>query len=698
MEHLADRILNERDLWSAMRDMLQRGAQLPSGRRMAGLRDILERLRDQRQRQLDRYNLSSIMDDIREQLDDVIRTERDSIQQRLAERTDQASSPPGPNPSEPGVKQTAGTQPTSGHPDGQAPDPDLQRLLREMAQKHLDQLGALPPDVGGRIQELREYDFMDPEARQRFEQLLDSLKQQVLQQYFEQMKQALGGVTAEQMSQMRDMLSDLNDQLQAHRRGDDSGFQDFMDKWGQMFPEGLQNAEQLAQHLQQRMDAMRSLMESMTPEMRQELQGMVDSLFQDGGLMEEISELLWNLQNMFPGQQGERFPFRGDEPTTLQDAMRLMQDMHGLDSLERELMDAVRRNDTSDLDADEIGRLVGEEAREMARELQNFARMLEEAGFITHRGKEWILTPRAMRKIGEHALDEIFGRIEGGLTGDHSLTRFGWGAERLDETKVYTYGDPFAIDAQATIRNALRHQLGAARSTSNGAVAFPRPIHLNVDDFEIYQSVSINQCSTVIALDMSTSMHRAGLFQSARKVALALDTLIRTKFPRDMLKVVAFSGFVLPLESHMLLDDYWIDPHGTDIAEALRQSRGILSRQKSGTRQIILITDGAPRGPAARWRWWGDDWAAAQVDRPDQGFYRRGWNMRDEMEEVLQEVARCTKAGIVVNTFMMEDEPTLTTFVKTMTRINSGRVFFADPNHLGEYLIVDYVKNRRRGI
>jgi uncharacterized protein with von Willebrand factor type A (vWA) domain len=304
-----------------------------------------------------------------------------------------------------------------------------------------------------------------------------------------------------------------------------------------------------------------------------------------------------------------------------------------------------------------------------------------------------------MRKIGESALEEIFGRIDRGLAGDHSMSRFGWGNERLDETKVYTFGDPFSIDAQGTIMNALRHQDASLTDVDGvGSTAtFGMPLRLKMDDFEIYQSVSINQCSTVIALDMSTSMHRAGLFSSARKVALALDSLIRSKFPRDMLQVVAFSSFVLPLESHMLLDDYWIDPHGTDIAEALRQSRTILSKRKGGTKQIILITDGAPRGAASRWRWWGgDDAAAARAGQGFGGGYGRGWNMRDEMEEVLREVSRCTKDGIVVNTFMLEDEPALTTFVKTMSKINSGRVFFADPNRLGEYLIVDYVKNRRR--
>lgn len=703
MEHLADSILNERDLWSAMRDMMQRGAEFRSGRRMAGLRDLLDRMRQRRQEQLGRYNLGSAMDDIKEQLEQVLNTEREGINHRLQ------GSPPGPadeldspEMGHEGIPETeeggASPDPTAGSgrrpqgsgtgeggqqgpsqpgaPGASQPDPSLQRMLENMAQKHLDQLAALPPDVGGRIQQLRDYDFMTPEARQQFEDLLNQLKEQVLQNYFQGMKQALGAATPEQMSQLKEMLKDLNELLEQHRQGDDSGFQNFMDQWGNYFPDGLENADQLAQHLQQQMAQMRSLMESMTPEMRQELQGMVDSLFQDGGLLEEISELMGNLGRMFP-QPGEQFPFAGDEPVTLREAMRLMGDMQGLDQLEAELMDAARKNDASRLDPDEIGRLVGEEAEQMARELRDFTRMLEEAGFIQRKGKDWILTPRAMRKIGDRALEEIFGRIDGGVAGDHTLTKWGWGVERLDETKNFSFGDPFAIDAQGTIMNALRRE-GAGT-----------PVHLKMDDFEVYRSASVNQCSTVIALDMSTSMHRQGLFQGARKVALALDTLIRTKFPRDFLKIVAFSYFVLPLEPWQLLDDSWIDPRGTDITGALQQARAILSKRKSGTKQIILITDGAPRGSPTRWRYQGD--------YQDSGWGRRdgSWNMRELMDEVLVEVSQCTRAGITVNTFMLETEPVLTTFIKAMTKLNKGRVFFADPNQLGEYVIEDYVKNRR---
>jgi uncharacterized protein with von Willebrand factor type A (vWA) domain len=650
MEHIADRMLDKGDLLSALRDMLRQGAQLPSGRQMPGLRDLLERLRQQRENQLQRYNMNSIIEDIKEQLEQVVQAERAGIERRLEENQK--------------LGQGTGEPPGEG---GDDTNEQLRKMLESMARKHLDQLDDLPPDVGGQIKSLRDYDFMDPEARQKFEELLQQLQQQVMNSYFEGIKQALGAMTPEAMSQIREMVQDLNDLLQQHRMGDDSGFEDFMKKWGQFFPDGIENVEQLAEHLHQQMGQMQALLDSMSPEMRRELEQMMDNLFQDPGLQRDLAELMMQLDRMFPGAPRDGFEFGGDESITLQEAMRLMGDMEGLGELERELIEAVRTNDASRLDSDEIGRLIGDEARRMADELKEFVRMLEEAGFIQRRGQEWTLTPRAMRKIGERALEDIFGRIDRGLSGDHTLTRYGWGVEHLDETKTYQFGDSFTIDSFRTVMNALRREGGGT------------PVHLSPDDFEVYQTSSINQCSTVIMLDMSYSMLYGGRFQAGRKVALALDSLIRTKFPRDELKVVAFSYFVLPLEPHMLLDTYWIDPRGTDFPEAIRTARNILAKRKGGTKQIIMITDGEPHANSVGY-----------------GSYGTVWSMRQAMEDTLREVSACTREDITVNTFMLDAEPTMTEFIKAMTKLNRGRIFFADPRKLGEYLIVDYVKNRRR--
>lgn len=685
MDHLADKILDGRDLRSIMRDLMQRGARMPSGRQMPGLRDLLDKLRERRQQQLQRYNMDSVMDDIKEKLEQIIKTERQGIERRLDEARGKQDAESGQDgTSKPHAGQQGGQNrqqsgqlgDQTGQPGGEAgqqgPAADdteqrLRDMLERMAQRHLEQLDQLPPQASGRIQQLRDYDFMDQEAREQFEELLQSLQKQVAEQMFQGLKQGLGAMTPEQMQAMQQMVKDLNQPMRDHQRGDDSGFQDFMDKWGDFFPEGIENPDQLAEHLQQQMAQMQSLLNSMSPEMRQELNDLMAELFQNGEFQDDLAELMYNLDQVYPVDHGQQFPFQGDDPVTLQEALRTMGDMNGLDELEQELLEAVRTGDATNLNSDEIAKLVGEEARRIAEELQEFARMLEDAGLIRRHGSQWELTPRALRRIGERALEQIFGRVDRGLAGDHNLTRHGWGVERLEETKQYQFGDAFAIDVNGTVRNALRRDGGGT------------PVRLAIDDFEVYRSASVDQCATVIMLDMSYSMLRGGRFLAGRNVAMALDSLIKTKFPRDVLELAAFSYFVLPLKSDMILDTSWIDPGGTDFPVAIRAARAMLSKHKEGTKQIVLITDGEPHANA-----YGYDW----------GRYDGGWSMREAMEETLREVKACTKSGIVVNTFMLDTEPVMTTFIKALAKLNKGRIFFADPTQLGDYLIVDYMKNR----
>jgi uncharacterized protein with von Willebrand factor type A (vWA) domain len=297
--------------------------------------------------------------------------------------------------------------------------------------------------------------------------------------------------------------------------------------------------------------------------------------------------------------------------------------------------------------------------------------MLEEAGLIRRKGNEWELTPKAVRKIGQKALQDIFGKIKDSNFGDHTLYQGGLGVERLDETKPYQFGDPFLIDTQRSVLNALRRQ-GAGT-----------PVKLTRDDFEVYQTESLTQCSTVIMLDMSYSMMMAGRFQAGRRVALALDSLIRSKFPKDNLYVVAFSYFVLTLRPEMLLDSYWVEyGGGTNFQEALRQSRLLLSRHKAGTKQIVMITDGQPTTFSS----WTDD----------EGLGSWGRRSGRALQETLREVVRCTKDNITINMFMMERDRHLGDFVGLMAKINRGRAFYANTSRLGEYVLLDYVNNKRR--
>jgi uncharacterized protein with von Willebrand factor type A (vWA) domain len=642
LEHIADELLNgERGLEGALRRLLQHGAEFPSGRRAMGLRELLERMRGARRQRQSQYNLAASLDDIRRKLDEVVDTERKGIERRQT------------------------TQDAPG-----ASDPMFRELLDRLARERLAQLDQLPNDLGGRLQTLRDYDFLNPQARQQFQDLLDSLQQQLLETTFQGLRQGIQSLTPEALNQIRQMTRELNELLQRRLDGEQPDISEFMRRWGHFFPEGIHNVDQLAEHLRDQMAQLQGLLNAMSPEMRRELEGLLDSVFRDQALQQELRCLAEAMHEMFPGFGEPGDEFSGDEPVSLRDALKLMGEMDQISQAEKDLLDAVQSNDASRVDADRIGRLLGDEARMMTEQLQQLARMLREAGLIERGQRGWQLTPQATRRIGDNALREIFGRLrDSGLLGRHTLEHRGTGVDRLDETRRYAFGDAMSLDVNRTLMNAV---LREGRGT---------PVRLRPDDFEVYQAEQLTTCSTLIMLDMSMSM-MGRRFQAGRKVALALDSLIRSQYPRDTLQVVAFSYFVLPLDPGMLLDTAWIENGGgTNFQEALRQARLLLAPHKHGTRQIIMITDGEPTTYYGRWRW-HDEADDGELDADLGG-----------VGETLREVARCTREGITINVFMMDrhQSPAESAFVRSMLRLNKGRAFFASSDQLGEYILLDYL-------
>ena len=679
IDHLSEQILQGDDLRGALRRMMQRGFQDARGQRGLGMQDLLDKLRQARERNLERYNLASMFDDIQERLDAIIDKEREGINQRL--RDIEPPDRPSGSPSSPDTGERGGAQ-GEGDASGQSgTPPELADMLRQMAGRRLSQLDALPPGAGGRIKELREYDFMDPEARRQFEELMEELQQQLLQQYFQGLQQSLQQMTQEDLSQISQMVRDLNELVKQKLRGDDPDITDFMNKWGHMFPQGIETFDQLMDYMSRQMAQMQSLMNSMPAEMRRQLEDMMEGLLNDNRLSWDLFELATNLERMNPsGFRDNDFRLFGDEPVTLQQALELMGDLNNIEDLESQLRQALRTNDATKIDADRIGDVLGDEARRFAHELQRLTKELEEAGFIRRKGQGWELTPQAIRKIGDKALTDIFNRIRGGDFGDHNRDKSGVGVEITDETKQWEYGDPLHLNTLKTVSNAV---LREGKGT---------PVRIKPDDFEIDRTIAQTRTSTVIAIDMSYSMFWDGAFQAGQRVGLALDTLIKSKYPKDWVSVVAFSYFVLPLQSHMLLDTYWVEHGGgTNFQEVLRQARQMLSRQGGNNKQIILITDGEP----TTYNWTegglgaGDDMFEAYMRR------RRGGGL---LEATMREVMRCTRDNIIINTFMLDQSPSLLRFVQLMTKMNKGRAFVASPHNLGSYVVADYVANRNKVI
>jgi uncharacterized protein with von Willebrand factor type A (vWA) domain len=433
----------------------------------------------------------------------------------------------------------------------------------------------------------------------------------------------------------------------------------------------MENLDDLVQHLQQRMAAMQSLLDSMSPQQRRELQEMMESLFQDQQMQEELSELAMNLEQLFPmGQMRRQYPFRGEDSLSFEEAMRLMQELQEMDQLEKQLQRARDPNVLDQIDAAKVAELLGEDAAKSLEQLKQLHKLLEEAGYITKKGNRWELTPRGIRKIGQKALQDMFQQLKKDQFGRHETRHRGAGGERIDETKVYEFGDTFMLDLQRTVMNGIVREGPGS------------PVHLKPDDFEVYRTELLTQCATVLLLDMSRSMFLRGCITAAKKVAIALNSLIRGQYPRDALYVVPFSYYAREIKPEDLPHLTWNEwGYGTNMQHAFMLSRQLLARHKGGTRQIILITDGEPTAY----------FEGGQIEFSYPPTYRT-------FQETLREVGRCTRERIVINTFMLERGHYLIDFVEQMTKINRGRAFYATPERLGEYILVDYVGNKRKQV
>jgi len=644
MEAMSDDLMDDGDLWRALQRMFRWGAENQQGDRMPGLHDLVEQLRTRRQERLDRYDMSSILKEIQERLDKIVQTEREGIDRRDEEGRQKVDSVEA------------------------ADQAAFQKTLEKMAEQKRQQLDQLPKDLGGAIRELSEYDFMDPDARQQFQELLDMLKQQMMQSQFQGLQQAIQSMTPQDMQAIGSMLKDLNQMLRERAEGGEPDFDRFMSKWGQFFP-GAESLDQLVEQLQRQMAQMQSLLDSMSADQRRQLQEMMDAALRDPALRQELAELAMNLEELFPmGNMRQRYPFRGDEPVSLQEAMKLMDELQRLDRLEKELRTAEDDVDLQNIDLDELRKLLGDEAADSLEQLKRLRKILEEAGYIEKRGDKYQLTPRAIRKIGQKALRDIFSHMKQDRFGRHDTDYRGHGIDRTDESKRYEFGDPFLLDLKETVMNAVERQGPGT------------PVRLQPNDFEVYRTELLTQSSTVLMLDMSRSMILRGCFRAAKKVAMALNSLIRGQFPRDDLYIVGFSYYAKELKADSLPQLTWNEwVYGTNMQHGFMLSRQLLSRHKGGNRQIIVITDGEPTA----------HFEGGRVEFS----YPPTWRT---FQETLREVQRCTRERITINTFMLERSYSLMSFVDQMTKINKGRAFFATPERLGEYILVDYVKQKRR--
>ena len=636
IKEVTDELIHHGDPNAALRRIMEQGLRDRNGKKIEGLRDTVNLLRERRKQIRESGKLGGEFDGVAQELNDIIDEERLAVDE--AERK-----------------------------AGDSGDERRAAVARDAAMNRKLQLDMLPDDLARKVEALSHYDFQSHDAQQRFEQLVERLREQVQQRQFEQISSAAKNTSPEDIARMKDMMSALNEMIDRRDRGEDPQFEKFMQEFGDFFPENPSTLDELLELLAQRMAAAQAMLNSMTPEQREELRNLMSQMLDDTDLQWQMDRLSERLQRAYPGMDWDGSQkFSGERPLPFDEALQSIQELNDLDNLEQFLNTASSPAALQEVDLDAVRRMLGDVSAESLEQLSKLTETLRQAGLIDQKEGRLELTPRGLRNIGKEALRDLFGRLERDALGQHRIERIGAGHERAHETKAYEYGDPFHLDLQGTLRNTLRRQGGGL------------PLRLQPDDFEIDQTEQLTRSSTVLMVDLSLSMPMRDNFLPAKKVAMALHSLISSQFPRDYLGLVGFSETARELRHEQLPEVSWDFVYGTNMQHGFALARSMLARQ-SGTKQIMMITDGEP---------------TAHVQSDGEVFFSYP-PAYVTLEATLREVLRCTREDIRINTFMLDADGGLRGFVEQLTQINKGRAFFTTPETLGEYVLVDFLEHKR---
>jgi uncharacterized protein with von Willebrand factor type A (vWA) domain len=545
----------------------------------------------------------------------------------------------------------------------------MRDFLQQAAEKRRELLNKYSPDSFK----------LTPEEADALSNKLSSLAEK-LEAYHEKMRnfmERLSGRYSDSMDEMARKMQEayrryqelrnrlqnqISDRSMEHRQNPSGqnyqGLMDMLDRMNKLLEDEnfLKNLPNMLDAAVDDLDSMLENLDSLTQEQLQQLSNMFNQ-------MQQLEELL------------NQYPFQGSQRMGMGEAGQILSQLRGL---ERFLRWGQRgTGDPSELDLEEIRNLLGEEAYENLQYLKRVEQMLEDEGYIVRTNHGLKLTPKGMRKIGDKALREIFQMLNKNRWGDHSTGLRGSQGDLLEQTKKYEFGDQLNVNISETLMNALERGKPGL------------PLSIRPDDFSVQRVEFSTNSETVLLIDVSYSMLMNDALHAGKKVALALHRLIETKYPQDTLHLVAFRSNAKLIKAEDLPSivslTYFME-HGTDIKEALRFARQLLGSNRAANRQIILITDGEP--------------TAATLDRG--GRLHSGWGSAllhsRIVHETLKEVKRCTQTGIKINTFMLGADYYRQGFIDQLSRLNTGRVFYTSPDQMGNYIVVDYITNKRKRI
>jgi uncharacterized protein with von Willebrand factor type A (vWA) domain len=616
LDQMSEDLLSGAGAEAALQRLLRRGM----AGRFSGLDALRSRLREQRRREQQNLDLEGPLEEIRERLESLVERERTTLSFKAEDDA-------------------------------------------RMRESFLD---SLPDDIPGKLNELRDYRFVDPQAQREFDELMEFLREQVLGSYFRNLSQGLQNMSPEELQRFRDMLAELNQMIESRDHGEPVDFEGFMERYGDFFPENPRNLDELLETLARRMAAMSRLLSSLSPDQRAELQALAEQVMQDLDLQFEADRLMNNLAGMFPEMPWDDPALAGgDEAQPLSATIDALERLSDYEDLERPMRGEYAGADLADVDEDALRRTLGDDAVRDLHKLKEVERALEQAGLVQRNKGRLEVTPRGARKLGEKALVRVFETLKRDREGVHAARQIGGAAEHTGSTRPWHFGDSGQIAVQRTVFNAV---------VRDGPSDTPK---LRPDDFELVDAETRTEAATALLLDLSFSMPLRGHFVHAKKMALALHALIEGRYPHDKLYLIGFSDYARKMDPQDLTATGWERVYGTNMQHAFNLAGRLLAQHPRATRQVIMVTDGEP---------------TAHLEGEEVVF---SWPpIPETIRRTLSEALRLAKSGVTLNVFMLEDSPGLERFMEKLARLTSGRVFLMADESLGEFVVRDYVARR----